>query len=253
MAPFTATLAAVLVGFSAAHETSSDVPTSANAYAHTLPDGFEILDRCVEAIGGEEAYRRHKSEMMSGTVSIPAMGIDGTIVVRRQASTKTLVTIELAGLGEVTQGTNGEVAWSSEAGQPAKLLSGPQAQRLINEANFYGPVEPRKTYTSAKLVETIEFEGIECYKLELVTSWGDHQVGLFEVESGLHRKTSTRASAGSDVFTTHTAYSDYREVDGVKRPHKLVVNAMGIEQVIEFDEIELGAKIDKTLFTPPSR
>lgn len=253
MAPITCSLVAVFICLSAVPETNSPVPTSPSACAQTLPDGFEILDTCVEAIGGEEAYRDHKSEMMSGTVSIPAFGVEGTIVVRRQAATKTLVTIELAGLGEVTQGTNGEVAWSSEAGQPAKLLDGPQAESLINEANFYGPVEPKKTYTSAKLVETVEFDGVECYKLELVTSWGAHQVGLFEVESGLHRKTSTRASEDSDVFTTETTYSDYREVEGVKRPHKLVVNAMGIEQVIEFDEIEFDAKFDKELFTPPSK
>ncbi|RNC82684.1 MAG: hypothetical protein ED559_13180 [Phycisphaera sp.] len=252
MAPLSALLAGALVGIAGVPEAGSLAMAVPSTQAQTLPDGFDILDRCVEAIGGEEAYRMHKSEMMSGTVSIPALGVDGTIVVRRQATTKTLVTIELAGLGEVTQGTNGEVAWSSEAGQPAKLLSGPQADSLINEANFYGPVEPRKTYTSAKLVETVTFDGVECYKLELVTSWGAHQIGLFEVETGLHRKTSTRASAGSEVFTTETTYSDYRRVNGVKRPHKLIVNAMGIEQAIEFDEIEFGAKFDKKLFTPPS-
>ncbi|GAB5497272.1 MAG: hypothetical protein Phyf2KO_23520 [Phycisphaerales bacterium] len=246
-------LAASLAGAEASPTITAERPASHLVSAESLPDGFEILDRCVDAIGGEKAYRKHKSEKMSGSLSIPAVGVEGTIVVRRQATTKTLVTINLAGLGEVVQGTNGEVAWSSEAGQPAKLLSGPQANSMINEANFYGPVEPRKTYTKATLVDTVEFDGVECYKLELVTSWGAHQVGLFEVESGLHRKTSTRASADSDLFTTETTYSDYRKVRGVKRPHKLTVNAMGIEQVIKFDEIEFGAKFDKDLFTPPSR
>ena len=110
------------------------------------------------------------------------------------------------------------------------------------------PVVVTKFILNAK---EVEFDGVECYQLELVTRWGDHQVGLFEVESGLHRKVSTRTAPGSDTFSSETTYSDYRRVKGVKRPFALEISAMGMKQVIRFDSIELGVKFDKDAFDPP--
>ncbi len=221
--------------------------------ASNLPDGFKVLESYVEAIGGEKAYRKHKSEQLTGRIEIPMLGAKGTVVLLREASTKTRVDIELEGLGQIIQGTNGEIAWRSQLGMPVEILSADEASQILNEANYYAPVEPRKVYTSATTTAKVTFEGVECYRVELVTSWGDHQVGLFEVESGLHRKISTRESPGSDTFTAETTYSDYRKVKGVKRPYKLEIKASGMTQIIEFDSIELGTRFDRDTFEPPSK
>ena len=227
------------------------LPTPAAQPAGNLPDGFKVLENYIEALGGESAYRKHKSEQLTGTISIPVLGASGTVVLMREASTKTRVDIELEGLGRISQGTNGEVAWRSQLGMPAEILGGEEASSMLREANYYAPVEPRKTYTAATTTGKVTFEGVECYRVELVTSWGAHQVGLFEVETGLHRKISTRDAEGSDTFTTETTYSDYRKVKGVKRPYKLEIKATGMTQVIVFDTIELGTKFDKGTFDPP--
>ncbi len=227
-------------------------PPSATAQpASNLPDGFKVLEDCVEAIGGEKAYRQHKSEQLTGTISIPVLGASGTVVLMREASTKTRVDIELEGLGKISQGTNGEVAWRAQLDMPAEILEGEEASSMLREANYYAPVEPRKTYTAATTTGKVTFDGVECYRVELVTSWGAHQVGLFEVETGLHRKISTRDAEGSDTFTTETTYSDYRKIKGVKRPYKLEIKAAGMTQVIAFDKIELGTKFGKGTFDQP--
>lgn len=244
---------ALTAGHSLAQDGSSSSSDAAAASA-TLPDGFEILDRYVEAIGGEDRYREHKNEKMSGSYKMEAMGVDGSIEILRASVTKTLITVELGVLGQAVQGTNGEVAWASQPGQPLGVIEGPEADRLINEANYYAIVEPRKTYTSAETVGIVMFEDVKCYKVNLLTSWGQHAVGLFEVESGLHRKTSTRDSLETDVFTSEITYSDFREVEGIKRPYKMTIVAaamMGIEQVIEFDTIEFDADIKLGTFDPP--
>jgi len=240
---------ALLAGHSAAQDTTATI--IATAATATLPDGFEILDRYVDAIGGEKAYRSHKSEKMTGTFAMPAAGISGEIVIRRAAATKTLLNIDLGAMGKVVQGTNGEVAWSAQPGMPMAVLEGEAADRLINEANYYATVEPRKTYTSAETVAIVTFDDVKCYKVNLVTSWGQHMVGLFEVESGLHRKVSSRDSAETDVFTNEMTYSDFREVDGIKRPFKLEIAAMGMSHTITFDTIEFNVKFDKGTFDPP--
>lgn len=254
MRTLTALVPALLIGLVAL---APDVVASAQAPAQqpsgTLPDGFDVLEDCVEALGGEKAYRAHRTERMAGTIEVPALGATGRVVLMREASTKTRLDIELDGLGTMMQGTNGEVAWRAQPGSPPEMLEGDEAQRLIHEANYDAPVEPRKTYTSATTTGKVMLDGVECYSVDLVTSWGDHQVALFEVETGLHRRTSTREAPGSGTFTTETTYSDYRRVQGVKRPHKLEIKTLGMAQVIRFDTVELGVKFQKGTFDPPTK
>ena len=245
---------ALLAGHSSAQDATATSSGAASAAAATLPDGFEVLDRYVEAIGGEHANRKHKNEKMTGSFKMEAMGIDGTIVIRRAAATKTLVNIDLGVMGSAVQGTNGEVAWASQPGQPLGIIEGEQADGMINESNFYANIEPRKTYTSAETVGIVTFDDVECYKVNLLTSWDQHMVGLFEVESGLNRKISSRDSLETDSFTNEVTYSDFREVDGIKRPFNLEITAavmMGMVQVIEFDTIEFDVEFEKGTFDPP--
>lgn len=244
---------ALLAGHASAQDSTATSSGAATASA-TLPDGFEVLDRYVEAIGGEEAYRKHKTEQMTGQYSMPAMGIQGPIVIKRAATTKTLINIQVPPFGEVIQGTNGEEAWGASPDRPMTMLEGAEADKMINEANFYAIVEPRKTYTSAETVGTVTFAGVECYKVNVVTSWGEHQVCLFEVESGLHRKVSTRESTETDVFTNEITYSDFRDADGIKRPFRMAITTaamMGAEQVIQFETIEFGVEFEEGTFDPP--
>ena len=72
---------ALLAGHSAAQDATATTTSSAAATV-TLPDGFEILERYVDAIGGEKAYRSHKNERMTGSFEMAAMNINGTIVIR---------------------------------------------------------------------------------------------------------------------------------------------------------------------------
>ena len=232
----------------AASSSSSAATTKAEA---DLPDGFEILDRYIHAIGGEEAYREHTSERLKGSFAIPAMGIEGNILIRQEAPTKSLLNIELGGIGSVVQGSDGEVAWSGQPGQKAELVEGELADLLIHEANFYAIVEPHKVYTSAKAVGTEMLDGVECYRVELETSWGQHRVALFEVESGLHRKMSMYDADKPEVPSNVIVYDDYREVDGVKRPYKLNITSMGTDQEIIFDSIEFDVQFAKDTFDPP--
>ena len=229
------------------------VPAPASAQpGATLPDGFEVLEAAVEAIGGASAYGQFRSERLSGRVEIPSLGAKGRVVLRREAATKTRLDIELEGLGTIAQGTNGETAWRAMLGMGVEKLEGEEARRMLSEASYDAAVEPRKTYASATTTGKEMFEGVECYRVELVTSWGDHQVGVFEVETGLHRKLSTREGPGSAVFSAETVYGEYRRVQGIKRPHRLEVTAMGLAQVMVFEEIEFGVKFERGTFDPPA-
>ncbi|MFI4891986.1 MAG: hypothetical protein ACIAQ0_00930, partial [Phycisphaerales bacterium JB058] len=47
--------------------------SAVNQPSTNLPDGFKILEDYVDALGGEKAYRKYKSEELAGTIEIPAL------------------------------------------------------------------------------------------------------------------------------------------------------------------------------------
>ena len=245
-------LASTILAAPALAQAAGNPSTAATTKADAdLPDGFEILNRYIHAIGGEEAYRKHTSQRLKGSFSIPVMGIEGSVLIQQQAPTQSLLNIELNGIGSVVQGTDGEVAWIGQPGQKTKMAEGELADLLIHEANFYAIVEPHKVYTSAKTVGTEMLDGVECYRVELETSWGQHRVALFEVESGLHRKMSMYDANNPEMPSNVIVYDDYREVGGIKRPYKLTITSEGTDQEIIFDSIEFDVQFPKDTFDPP--
>ena len=83
-----------------------------------------IVARYVDAVGGEEALRSHTSATLKGTFGISAMGMEGDLTVYLEAPNKMVQLIELAGMGEMNVGYNGEIGWSDNPMTGPTLLDG---------------------------------------------------------------------------------------------------------------------------------
>src|SRR4051794_41244932 len=83
--------------------------------ADELPKAETILDKFVEATGGKAAYAKVHSDISTGTMTFVAMGLTGNLVSYSQAPDKRVIEITFEGIGKVTEGTNGEIAWSMNA------------------------------------------------------------------------------------------------------------------------------------------
>ncbi|GAB5497271.1 MAG: hypothetical protein Phyf2KO_23510 [Phycisphaerales bacterium] len=243
---------ALLAGHSAAQASVSGSAEGA-ATAQNLPDGFEILERHVEAVGGEKLNKKFKAVRMSGVFEMAAMNLSGPIVMSAKAPSSNLIQIDFGAMGKVVQGTDGKSVWSAQPGQEPQLLEGDAAEIMKNQSGFYSSVEPRKTYTSAETVAIVDHDGTQCYKVNLITSWDQHQVALYEVESGLLRKMSIRAAPGAEAFTNETEFLDYKEIKGIKHARKLIVSNMGMNQTIAFDSVELDPEFESGHFDPPGK
>ncbi|MCA9271412.1 MAG: hypothetical protein KDA31_00045 [Phycisphaerales bacterium] len=241
---------ALLTSAAVAQDDSAPAKQTQKADA-SLPDAYDVLQKHVEAIGGYEKNKAFEAVRMSGDFEMPAMNIAGSIVISSKAPSSTVIEVNLGAIGRVEQGTNGTVAWTSQPGQEPQVIEGPTAETLKNQADFYAQIEPKKTYVSAETVAVVEHDGVRCYKLNLETKWGEHQVGLYEVESGLMRKLSIRASAESDHYINETGFSDYAEIQGVKHARRLELINGGIKQLIVFKDVELDPEFANGHFDPP--
>lgn len=251
----TARLAAAFVlaaGLSAPALAQEGAPaeTQPEAASQDLPDGFEILERHVEAIGGTERGMEVEGLRMSGTVSVPAMGMTGRITISAAAPAKQLVEVSLP-VGNMVQGTNGEKAWMSQPGTQPMMLPDAQAQMMIENADFYAHYQPRERYESATTVGTETIDGETYYTVELVDTDGDESIGVYSAESGLQRFEKTRMAPGSDVFAQEIELLEYEEIDGMKFPKKMLMTQQGMKQEIIFETVEVDPDFGEDAFAAP--
>ena len=101
---------------------------AAEPKSESLPSAKAILERYAKEIGGKEAFAKHTSQHVIGTVEMPAQKISGKMEVFAARPNKLVMKVSLPGLGDVTTGYNGEVGWMNTAVTGPMLLEGKMIQ-----------------------------------------------------------------------------------------------------------------------------
>ncbi len=253
------TTAAALAAQAAQGLPSTAAPTPPQTLAKpadkdvALPSARSILDRHLEAIGGRQAILSHTSSHATGTISVPAAGINGTLEVFSAAKpNRMLVKITLPGVGEVMEGFDGEYAWSVSPMTGAMVLKGKQLDDKKFDSEFYGELHDTARYEAMKTIEKTMFEGRTCYKVSLTRRGGGEDIEFYDVETGLKAGSINTRETQMGSITTTSVESDYRKFGNVLQPTTLRQSAMGIQQVFTLSVIEYD-KVEPSAFEPPAQ
>lgn len=215
-----------------------------------LPEARKIIDRYVEAIGGEGLIRGMTGQYMAGRMEVPAQGVGGDLEIYSAAPNKLLIKVEIPGLGAVSSGFDGQVGWAINPAMGPMVLKDRQLDQMRQQADFYGALHLDDLIASLETVEKTEFEGHPCYKVKVVTAWGEEYFEYFDVETdllvGVER---TQASPMGEIPVT-SVVSDYKEFDGLLVATKSVQRMMGIEQIISVTSLESWTPDEVTFELP---
>ncbi|MCY3970105.1 MAG: hypothetical protein OXG74_09230 [Acidobacteria bacterium] len=180
-----------------------------------LTEEQKIFARHAEAIGGEDAIRAHTSMTMKGAFEIPAMGMSGDLTIYLQAPDKGIVHASFPGLGENVQGFNGEIGWSEDPMQGARLLEGAELGVIKRQARIHGDLEYDELYPQQSAVGETEWDGQAAYQVDLVDADGNESSRYFAVETGLMIGEEATTTTDMGTMETSTTVSGYQEFGGV--------------------------------------
>lgn len=217
-----------------------------------LPSASEVVARFRKAIGGERLIRKFTSRRATGRFELPAQGIGGPFELVAAAPNRMVFRIELAGLGVMSRGFDGAVAWALDPAVGPRVLSGPELDEMRYSAEFYADLYEPAGYKSMTVVERAPFEGQDCYAVKLVRPSGFETLEFFDVTSGLRvgGRMNTTSAMGT-VPSVTTVYSGYKRFDGVLMATVARQRAMGIESVLTIDRVEHGALPADAFALPP--
>ncbi|MEO0511437.1 MAG: hypothetical protein AAF108_00875 [Planctomycetota bacterium] len=214
----------------------------------SLPDAYEVLERAIEAIGGEESIRKVNTQRMKGTFSIPAQGFSADILILRSAPDKVRIKVMSGGMTLVDRGTNGTDAWASQGpGAPPVLLKGKEKETALREGDYFSSLTPRTEYPEAETVGIETVNGERAYKLRLVDRGDKESFGYYSVENGLRLRAEN--DEGVQTFTK------YEEHDGVLVPMAMEIAAVTpygeIVQQMKMTSIEQNIDLARDAFSTP--
>jgi hypothetical protein len=237
-----------LLSLLAIQQTSAQSSNSQNAGKQSsgvMPTVDQILDKYVQALGGAKALQAQTSLVMKGTITVPAIGAQGTIEIYTKAPNKELTELELPIIGTSRTGFNGTLAWEEEGGVVNDLPNYPK-----RDADFYLPLKLHQLYPKLELKGKEKIGNAEAYILEAPRN-GNPKRWYFDATSGLPLRKEERDASGKVI--AREDYADYRSVDGVQIPFiQSGIDESQAEYVIKFSEVKHNVQIDDAKFEKPS-
>ncbi|NBL63821.1 insulinase family protein [Flavobacterium sp. NST-5] len=189
-----------------------------------------VFDNYIKAIGGETAVKAIKSIAIKGTGSAQGMTID-----YHKKATNTGKSSE----GLSVMGQSMKKVFNGKEGYQAQ---GPQKMPLDAQENadmkFYANAFPELTLATKSGIAVTGIESIEGSDAYVITD-GETKM-FYDVKTGLKVAESQEVEmAPGQKMTLLTPFSDYRDVKGIKIPHKSSLN-IGIEIPIEISEVKIN-------------
>ncbi|HEA29827.1 MAG TPA: insulinase family protein [Leeuwenhoekiella sp.] len=212
-------------------------------YESKIPEGVtvaSVLNKYIEAIGGEEKLKAVNSMIMKAGAEVQGMKLS----MEMKKSNKNQFLQEISMMGNVMskQVFDGTTGYILAQGQKMDLTD-EQLTAVKNEAVLF----PELDYLAAAnttLEGTQKVEGKEAYMIKV----SDIKTNFYDAESGLKIKEETVMEANGKSMTQALEMSNYQEEEGVMFPFTLSTS-FGPQKVdFKVSEIMLNKEIKDTDF-----
>ena len=212
-----------------------------------------ILEKYVNALGGEAPIRKQKTRVSEGKMVIQDFGLSGDLVSKQKAPNKFLSEFEIEGT-TAREGFDGVKSWREDPNSGISEMSEAETASAARHRAFYRSLELKTIYATLKIDGDSEFEGKKTIVIRARAANGDVDRLHFDSESGLLVKEQVNhESTGNDRIQMTIEYRDYRTVDGVKNAFEIRVFVPNLSSpiVLKFSKMSHGEEIDDSVFTMP--
>ena len=228
---------------------AASVPSAAQQVLSVTPEVRAVIERHEAATGTKKDI---SSVRATGTISMPAQGITGTVEILSAPPNRMALKAVLGGIGTLESGFDGERGWTIDPIMGPSLLTGKQLDEARLDSAFEERFLDPARYKSLTAAGIETFDGRKAHRIDAVDANGDKSAQYFDVETGLHAgSVSTRQTPMGAVEVT-SILRDYRKADGLLQPHTLVQRMMGVEQVVTIDRLEFNVVKADAFALPPA-
>ena len=227
-------------------EASSNPPPSAEEVALVE----RIFTRYTEAVGGQEAIDRVTSYKTKGTFELA--GRRGSIEIWGKDPNKNLTVMEFPVIGTIKKGFDGETQWVQTPAGTVTDSSEQEIAEVERDAEIYRAGKIKNLYEKVRLERKAWLSGRDVYMIEGIPAKGPSEKLFFDIENGLLvRWDMARKHPKRGTVFVKVHLDDYKDVDGVKVPHKVRFAFESFSFTITVDELQHNVAINDAVFKKP--
>ncbi|GDX86675.1 hypothetical protein LBMAG44_05880 [Gemmatimonadota bacterium] len=222
----------------------------AQAEAQALPEAKSLMEKHNAAVGGRAALDKYSSMRLTATMSVAAMGMEASMEVFRAKPNKYVQKIVLPQIGEILQGYDGTVAWTTNPMAGAQLITGEALEAAKSNGDFFANLQDPANYTKAETIELSDFEGRKCYKVKVARGTRDG-FEYFDAGTGLLAGISGAQATPQGPIEATTVFVEYGDFGGLRLPKKIEQRGGPAGATITFTAVEFD-KVDAATFDLPA-
>jgi CubicO group peptidase (beta-lactamase class C family) len=218
----------------------------------------ELLTKMIAAYGGEANLTRHKSSLTYVAIDMENQGVQAYGQISARAPNLTASDMTLTALskkiGSVVSYFDGTGGGELVSFGPEEVYSGKRLQDIKAGADFYDVLNWKKNYKTITVKRMAKVGNEDAYVVEKRTEKGTPVTDYVSTKSFLVlQRDSVIANESSGIeLPQKEIFSDYREVDGVMIPFKVVSNNLANgDIVITIKDVKWNVDIPDSVFHKP--
>ena len=222
----------------------------ATAQGAALPPAKELIAKAATATNAAAVMAKHQSVRTKGRFEMPAQGISGDLEIAQARPNRTMMRINIGGIGTIENGFDGTTAWQINPMQGPRLLTGKELDAIREESSFGASSRQGPNVASAETVERTQMNGEACYKVKVVWKSGRETFDCYSVATGLLVATVAKQESAMGTIEVTNLVGEYKDFGGQKIATRLTQQAMGQEQVLVIQSVDYDAAPDSTFQMP---
>lgn len=221
------------------------------------PTAEQIISKYVEAAGGKAAIDKLTNRVMEGKAELTMIPGSAPIEIRAKAPNKAWSKTDFPGVGAITEGCDGQSAWSKNALTGVAEKKGDELAKAIRDATFNETPMLLKTYPDLKVKGTKKLGEADVYVLESKPAKDSSEVFYFDTKSSLCVGHDSQLQSNGSAVSLQMVFDDFRVVDGVKMPHGIKIKMIAADKpevsvTIKLESIKHNVPIDDAIFKKPA-
>lgn len=183
----------------------------------------EVIEKYLNSIGGRDALTKveDRTTIMRGT----AMGQSITMIVKQKAPNKMRQEVKAGAMEQVVI-FDGEKGSMTAMNQKMEVKD-KELEALRIEANMDFMLDPENYGIKLFYEGTEKIDGKDADKIKMVLPSGLRWFAYFDSETGTKLKEEKELQTQMGLMNQTLTFSDYKEIEGVKYPHKIVQSVAG--------------------------
>jgi outer membrane lipoprotein-sorting protein len=212
------------------------------------PTAVQLLDKYLQAAGGNVAIEKVNSRVMRGMITFGDRNVPIEIFSKDPDKR---ISFTHTPDGDSVTAFDGHEGWLGFPGRPVREMHGADIDAAAIDADLHFPAHLPAMFSAAQLQATAKINDHDTY---IVVGQREGKTPLnlyFDAKSGLLVRLVRYAETPLGRLPTQIDYADYRDVSGVKIPFRWTLARPSGRFTIQVSEVKQNVSVDDAKFAKP--